>query len=142
MNLEAPVLDDSVRCRMAGICEGLDACGRGVSHGLVTTDYLLCCPLCIHMFAPWNLSSAACFVSVVFSYTRHPGVCDLSHVCCELFRVRQACFAVCFMSWTVQALLHGTNIKADSRVVHYKYVTRSCVDHSACKTLNRLLNIN
>ena len=22
-------LDDSVRCRMAGICEGLDACGRG-----------------------------------------------------------------------------------------------------------------
>jgi len=23
-------LDDSVRCRMAGICEGLDACGRGI----------------------------------------------------------------------------------------------------------------
>ena len=30
VNLEAPVLDDSVRCRMAGICEGLDACGRGM----------------------------------------------------------------------------------------------------------------
>ena len=30
VNTEAPVLDDSVRCRMAGICEGLDACGRGM----------------------------------------------------------------------------------------------------------------
>ena len=34
VNLEAPVLDDSVRCRMAGICEGLDACGRGMWHTL------------------------------------------------------------------------------------------------------------
>lgn len=29
VNLEAPLEDDSVRCRMSGICEGLDACGRG-----------------------------------------------------------------------------------------------------------------
>ena len=30
VNLEGPVEDDSVRCRMSGICEGLDACGRGM----------------------------------------------------------------------------------------------------------------
>ncbi len=29
VNPGEPALDDSVRCRMAGICEGLDACGRG-----------------------------------------------------------------------------------------------------------------
>ncbi|DBA98648.1 hypothetical protein WJX77_007859 [Trebouxia sp. C0004] len=29
-------LDDSVRCRMAGICEGLDACGRGDDLGCIT----------------------------------------------------------------------------------------------------------
>lgn len=29
VNQGAPLEDDSVRCRMSGVCEGLDACGRG-----------------------------------------------------------------------------------------------------------------
>lgn len=35
VNLEAPLEDDSVRCRMSGICEGLDACGRGDDLGCI-----------------------------------------------------------------------------------------------------------
>ena len=46
VNLEAPVLDDSVRCRMAGICEGLDACGRGMWHTLLTYKPTLETPCC------------------------------------------------------------------------------------------------
>ncbi|KAL0032746.1 hypothetical protein WJX79_007172 [Trebouxia sp. C0005] len=36
VNPGEPALDDSVRCRMAGICEGLDACGRGDDLGCIT----------------------------------------------------------------------------------------------------------
>ncbi|KAL3131586.1 hypothetical protein ABBQ38_007885 [Trebouxia sp. C0009 RCD-2024] len=35
VNQGGPVEDDSVRCRMSGICEGLDACGRGDELGCI-----------------------------------------------------------------------------------------------------------
>ena len=48
VNTDAPLLDDSVRCRMAGICEGLDACHRGESIScLVTIPESMALGVCI-----------------------------------------------------------------------------------------------
>ena len=62
VNTDAPLLDDSVRCRMAGICEGLDACHRGTSK-LAQSFCFACCTMswfcCVKLCYPGHVQRVA-----------------------------------------------------------------------------------